>query len=151
VVLKSPLEHITCIKGTLGFVSGHQIITSLTFVSNTNIYGPYGLSKGEEFTSSGCGKIVGLFGQAGSTCINQLGVFSTTLETISPNIEGSWGGNGGYAFSDGRGEIIEIKIRYNNDQVISLQAIYDQNGAHFPASIHGGDHGGKCETVPTLS
>lgn len=147
--MKAPLEHIIFIKGTFGFISGHEVFTSLTFISNIDVYGPYGIIKGEEFTSSRSGKVVGVFGRFGSS-INQLGVFSTRVETIALDIEGSWGGVGGFVFSDGRGEIVEIKINYNNDQIVSLQAIYDQNGTHFPGSIHGG-HGGESHTVCQLA
>jgi len=144
VVLKAPEEHIICIKGTLGSILGHKVITSLTFISNKAIYGPYGVVEGEEFISSGLGKVVGIFGRAGSY-IDQLGVFSTTIEVFPSNIEGSWGGDGGYAFSDGRGDIVEIQINYNTDQIVSFQATYSQNGTCFSSRIHGGD-GGKSHS-----
>lgn len=145
-MLKSPSEHIIRIKGTYSLVSGLLVITSLTFISNTTAYGPYGRTDGEEFTSSGLGKVVGFFGRAGSY-IDQLGVISTTIETTtSSNAEGSWGGDGGNVFSDGRGDIAEIRINYNSDQIVAFQAIYVHNGTRFPGRIHGGD-GGKSETV----
>jgi len=140
VVLKAPEEYLICIKGTLGSIFGHKIITSLTFISNKAIYGPYGIVEGEEFISSGSGKVVGFFGKAGSY-IDQLGVFTTTIEVVPSKIEGSWGGDGGYAFSDGQGDIVEIQINYNSDQIISFQVIYNQNGTRFYSRIHGGNHG----------
>jgi hypothetical protein len=145
VVLEWPLEHIVRVEGTFGFVGGYEIITSVTFISNKAVYGPYGAVEGERFTSRGPGNVVGFFGRAGSY-VDQLGVFTSSTETVSAGVEGSWGGDGGYAFSDGRGEIVEITINYNSDQIVSLQATYDHHGHRFPGAVHGGE-GGECEKV----
>lgn len=60
--------------------------------------------------------------------------------------EGPWGGNGGYEFYDGRGEIVGIDIYYTDNAVVKLQVTYEQNGVRFQGEAHGGT-GGESATV----
>lgn len=52
--------------------------------------------------------------------------------------EGPWGGVGGKEFYDGRGEIVGITVHYNDNAVVKLQVTYEQSGARFQGSAHGG-------------
>jgi len=144
VILDAPNEYISRVSGTYALVHGIQIITSLVFVSNKAVYGPYGTAEGKSFSSSGLGKVVCFFGRSGSF-IDQLGVHRTSVEkdlsfpcsglvgTTSLArevvVHGPWGGEGGKSFYDGRGDIIEILVEYTEDYIISLQVTYDQGGA----------------------
>lgn len=50
-----------------------DVVTSLTFVTNKNVYGPYGKERGQRFESLSGGKVMGFFGKSG-TLLDQLGV-----------------------------------------------------------------------------
>lgn len=67
-------------KGTTskgGFLGSNRFITSLTFITNKQTYGPYGLHKGAEFTSYSHRLVTGFYGKA-DDALHQFGVFATT-------------------------------------------------------------------------
>jgi len=59
-----------------GFLDSHQVITSLTFITNKYTYGPFGNHKGSNFGSPAYRLVTGFFGIAGD-CLHQFGVFAT--------------------------------------------------------------------------
>ncbi len=73
------------VSGTFGRFAGFQnIITSLTFVTNTQSYGPFGQREGTPFhIPVQCGgRIVGFFGRAG-WCFDAIGIYvNPDLQTI---------------------------------------------------------------------
>jgi len=75
-----PDEYLQQIEGFSGIIPGEVVgnnpvtgITSITFKSNIQSYGPYGTG-GEIYFTSGIGKIVGFWGKSGWT-LDQIGVF----------------------------------------------------------------------------
>uniref|UniRef100_A0A0E0MFV6 Jacalin-type lectin domain-containing protein n=1 Tax=Oryza punctata TaxID=4537 RepID=A0A0E0MFV6_ORYPU len=99
-------EVLVAVSGTFGRFTGFQnVITSLTFVTNTHSYGPYGQREGTPFhipvQCGGC--IVGFFGRAG-WCFDAIGIYvNPDLQTIKDKGKvvlakiGPCGGNGGEA------------------------------------------------------
>jgi hypothetical protein len=69
------LQQIEGFSGIVPIVLGYPVtgITSITFKSNIQSYGPYGTGGGIYF-KSGIGKIVGFWGRSG-TVLDQLGIF----------------------------------------------------------------------------
>lgn len=78
IELDSSSEEILGIEGFYGplmeWKNGFEALTSITFYTNKQKYGPYGNEIGEHFSSmcSG-GKVVGFFGRSG-THLNAIGV-----------------------------------------------------------------------------
>ncbi len=75
-----PDEYLQQIEGFSGIIPGVVVgnnpvtgITSITFKSNIQSYGPYGTG-GEVYFTSGIGKIVGFWGKSGWG-LDQIGVF----------------------------------------------------------------------------
>ena len=63
-----PSEYLIKVSGTIGSFSGlHNLITSLTFVTNAASYGPFGKGGGDPFVvpKQSNSTIVGFFGRAG--------------------------------------------------------------------------------------
>jgi hypothetical protein len=65
---------------TVGRENHFTVISSLTFKSNKETYGPYGVTGDTPFKTD-VGKIVGIFGRAG-TCLDRIGVFIRRPEVI---------------------------------------------------------------------
>jgi hypothetical protein len=65
---------------TVGRNNPFTVISSLTFKSNKETYGPYGVTGDTPFKSD-VGKIVGIFGREG-TCLDRIGVFIRRPEVI---------------------------------------------------------------------
>jgi len=123
------------------------VVTSLTFVTNKQTYGPYGTITDKKFESMLHGKVVGFYGRS-EDFLDQIGVITEVLPkdyevTLS---EGPWGGRNGTIFYDGKGTIVGIILTYNKKQIISLQTIYNQGDAIFKADFHGGP-GGRTAKV----
>lgn len=81
ISLDFPNEHLSQVKGTTskgGFLGSNRFITSLTFITNKQSYGPYGLHKGAEFTSYSHRLVTGFYGKADDATLHQFGVFATT-------------------------------------------------------------------------
>jgi hypothetical protein len=63
-----PSEFLTGVSGTSGpFKNLTNVVTSLTFVTNTRSYGPFGKGRGTPFhiQTQNNGRIVGFFGRSG--------------------------------------------------------------------------------------
>ncbi|XP_066161980.1 disease resistance protein RGA5-like [Oryza sativa Japonica Group] len=101
-----PSEFLVEVSGTFGrFRAALDIITSLTFVTNAQSYGPYGQREGTPFhisvQSRGC--IVGFFGRAG-WYVDAIGIYvKPKLQKVKDKAKfghakiGPCGGNGGKA------------------------------------------------------
>lgn len=142
ISLKDTDSYLVQVKGTFAKVAGVIAITSLTFVTSKQTYGPFGFARGTHFQSHQHGKIVGFFGKS-STAIDQLGVITQIyganhVAGLPMKTLGPWGGPGGVEFHDGHGHIREIIVHYNKHQVVSLQAGYEQGGMVLHATSHGG-------------
>lgn len=129
------------IKGSSYKYHGSSILESLEFISNKQTYGPFGAAKplGQVKSTQNLGKIVGFFGKAG-WYLDQLGViisFPSEREDVLL-CQGPWGGRGGTAFSDGRGDISEISVKFSNSHIISLHMTYEQSNTKFESQLHGG-------------
>lgn len=131
-------------KGTSGSLSFGDGITSLTFVTNKNIYGPFGCVTLDSFQNPSGQKVTGFFGRA-CMFLNQLGIFSDAMDydTMSSStsdnraVEGPWGGLGGASFYDGAGDIIEMVVAYNDSQVVSFQTTYAHSGLGYTTGLYG--------------
>lgn len=123
------------------------MVTSLTFITNKKVYGPYGTETARKFESKLHGKVVGFFGRS-DEFLDQIGVITEITPKDYEVIlsQGPWGGKNGNVFYDGKGTVVGIIVTYNKKQIISLQAIYNQGAAIFKTDFHGGP-GGKTAKV----
>lgn len=119
----------------------------MTFITNKKSYGPYGTVTDKKFESKVHGKIVGFYGR-NDEFLDQIGVIAEKAPEDYEVIlsQGPWGGKNGSFFYDGRGTIVGVILTYNKKKIISIQSIYNQGGAIFKASFHGGP-GGKTAKV----
>jgi len=143
---------LTQINGTYDYISSGEMITSMTFNSNKQKYGPFGNEIGESFKTPSGKKIMGFFGRS-ATYLDQIGVVvvdqplysPTSLKTIENEdwvlVEGPWGVKEKTNFYNGRGNIVEIKVAYSKDYVISIQTTYHENGTNFKQGAIGGQGG----------
>lgn len=132
-------------KGTTREVASIGIaVTSITFVTNKKTYGPYGsVTGGASFETARHGKIMGFFGRV-TTCVQSFGVLAEIedipdVETVT--VQESWGGHGGEPFYDGRGDVVEVVVSYNDEHIVSLQATYKHGDKTFVTKEHGGQNG----------
>lgn len=186
--MQYPDEFIVQVKGTIGMCGAiGDVVTSLIFITNKQVYGPYGNEIGQKFESLSNGKVVGFFGKSG-TLLDQFGVLyqpgstlqhlqgadelpSAAVDVKGKNValtsdssggsatrinedgvvvEGPWGGEGGKAFHDGHGRIVEIIVTYQKSQINSLQAAYEHGGVTFLASLHGISCGNSTTVIYKL-
>lgn len=132
-------------KGTTREVASVGVaVTSLTFVSNKKTYGPYGpVTGGSSFETVRHGKVMGFYGKA-TSCVHSIGVLAEVEDlpdTETVTVQEAWGGQGGVPFYDGRGDVIEVVVTYNDLHMVSLQATYQHGGKTFKANLHGGENG----------
>lgn len=108
-ILLCSSEFLTGVRGTTGPfdpASSDVIVTSLTLITNTHSYGPFGQGRGTSFQIPlwGKGSIVGFFG-CSESYINAIGVYvNPYLEAMQKELVssreprltkiGPWGGNG---------------------------------------------------------
>lgn len=153
IVFDFPDEHLVQVRGTFGRVPAPgDMVTSLTFITNKKTYGPFGVVRGKLFKSSEGVRIVGFHGKS-CAFLDRIGVFTTkeappslSLGSTKKQIrdvlaQGPWGGAGGSAFYDGRGDIVEILVEYTEECVVSLQATYEQGGGVFKTTARFGPGG----------
>uniref|UniRef100_I1R0K4 Jacalin-type lectin domain-containing protein n=2 Tax=Oryza glaberrima TaxID=4538 RepID=I1R0K4_ORYGL len=152
-----PSEFLVEVSGTFGrYHHALNIITSLTFVTNAQSYGPYGQREGTPFhisvQSSGC--IVGFFGRAG-WYVDAIGIYvKPKLQKVKDKAKfglakiGPCGGNGGKAH-----DIMVLPRRLENVTICSDIVIHslafsynDHDGQHHTAGPWGGD-GGNNQTI----
>lgn len=121
--------------GTLPFGDG---ITSLTFITNENVYGPFGCPSRNSFESPSHQRVTSFFGSSGMFLDH---FTDTSMDNMVSKdhitIEGPWGGLQGSSFYDGAGDIVEIVVTYSDIQVISLQTSYGHSGLCFTTKFHG--------------
>lgn len=153
IALQHPGEYLVQVKGSVHSFDGHLIIESLEFVTNRRSYGPYGALKPQGLVRSTQrnGKIVGFFGRS-AWYVDQLGVVVSVPSKKEDALicQGPWGGAGGIPFTDGRGEISELVVRFSKTQVISVVVTYEVSGSKYSSQPHGGADGGETKKVRIL-
>jgi len=90
-----PSEFLTGVSGTIGpFKSLINVITSLTFVTNTRSYGPFGKGRGTQFhiQMQNNGRVIGFFGRS-NQYLNAIGVYTNQNARVARI--GPSGGDGG--------------------------------------------------------
>jgi hypothetical protein len=106
-------EYLVQVTGTQGIAYGTlTLVTSLTLITNKRSYGPYGdkYSTGTSFQTHPNAQVLGFHGWCG-WMVDQLGAFMA--QPSRPVCAGeAWGGAGGSAFYEGRGEIGQITVVY---------------------------------------
>lgn len=138
-----PDEHLVQVKGTTRQVPSLGVaVTSLTFITNKTTYGPYGSTEGTGFETVRRGKVMGFYGRA-TSCLHSIGVLGevedhTDKETVV--VQEAWGGQGGESFYEGKGDVIEVLVSYNDVHVVSLQTTYEHGGKIFKATQRGGQN-----------
>ena len=116
--------------GTQGIAYKLTLVTSLTLITNKRSYGPYGKASGTSFQTHPNAQVLGFFGRCG-WMVDQLGAF--VAQPSRPVFAGeAWGGVGGSAFYEGRGEIGQITVVYTGQYISRLQG-----GESFEAPTHG--------------
>lgn len=164
ISFKGSDEYLTQITGTYGHISGGDLITSISFITTKQKYGPFGHETGESFSTPSGKKIMGFFGRA-ADYLDQIGIVvaeepphqslisPTTFKPIENeewvHVEGPWGVAEETNFYDGRGNIVEIEVAYNKDCILRIQTTYQQNGIHFKQPAQGGP-GGEVAKVREL-
>lgn len=139
------------VKGTTGNITpGGTMVTSLTFVTNKQTYGPFGPVAGDAFESNPRGKVVGFFGRSW-TFLDSIGVITELRPRSLPASakSGPWGGDGGREFYDGQGDIVKIVVRHSRSQVHGIETTYEQGGVTFKPVVNGGTTG-ETSTVLCL-
>jgi len=136
-------------------IQQEDVISSLTIVTNKKTYGPYGSDSGRRFQTSSEGIVVGFYGRASLTSLDQIGCIVKmpnspgtrpsydTKYLLSSDVlvipQGPWGSSSGQEFYDGRGDIVDLNINYNESLITSIQVGYQQGGTNFQAPLHGGE------------
>jgi len=145
----------------MGSVQEENVITSLTFITNKQSYGPYGHASGRTFQSTPHGSVVGFYGRSSLNSLDQIGCIKKVLtprarpaahdskessngfcavhhdrnSLVIP--QGPWGGWGGQEFYDGRGDVVDLFITFTDTLVSSIQVGYEQGGISFQGNLHG--------------
>uniref|UniRef100_J3N8Q8 Jacalin-type lectin domain-containing protein n=1 Tax=Oryza brachyantha TaxID=4533 RepID=J3N8Q8_ORYBR len=140
-----PSEILVEVSGTFGrFIGFQNIITSLTFVTNTRSYGPYGQRKGTPFDIpvQGSGCIVGFFGRAG-WCVDAIGIYvNPDLQTYKDEGKvvlakiGPCGGNTGNAH--------DIKVPPYHLENLTICSDIVIHSLTFSYNDHDGEHHTVC-------
>ncbi|MFS7911656.1 putative jacalin-like lectin domain-containing protein [Helianthus anomalus] len=138
ICIDHPDEYLMSISGTVFF----SVVTSISFITNQNRYGPYGISFGTAFSYDGKGGvIVGFHGAPTNTSL-LLGFIM--LRMSKPRDGGPWGAGGGKPWDDGVFPIIkQIRIHAGQLKVIyALQFEYlKKDGESFLSQVHGAADG----------
>jgi hypothetical protein len=77
------VKKITVKTGNFG---GHDVVTSLTFVTNLDTYGPYGKGNGTQFVipENETDIVVAFFGRCG-LFLDQIGIYTTASVAVAEN------------------------------------------------------------------
>lgn len=152
IKLRFPDEYLVQVRGTTRQVASVGVtVTSLTFITNKKTYGPYGsVTGGSGFETVRHGKVMGFYGKA-TTCLQSIGVLTEAehqiTETETVVVQEAWGGQGGETFFEGRGDVVEVVVSYNDVHVVGLQTTYRHGGKTFKSSVHGGHKEGAGSLV----
>lgn len=149
-----PKEYLVQVQGTMQTIKEENVISSLTIITNKKTYGPFGSDSGRRFQTYSKGIIVGFYGQASPTSLDQIGCIIKmpnspdykhsydTKHLLNSNDlvipQGPWGVSSGQEFYDGRGDIVDLNISYDKSLITSIQVGYEQGGTNFQAPLHGG-------------
>lgn len=150
-MLDYPYEYLTSISGYLGDDHGKLTLQSLSFHSNTNLYGPFGEETGIPFSGPSTGaKVVGFYGSC-NPCLMSIGAYLEPVSHIHPLISiGPFGGNGGCPWDDGKHTDLRKIIIKCGSSINSIGCIYDDDGSCVEKPGHGGDGGANLYTVSVL-
>jgi hypothetical protein len=146
-------EYLVQVKGTTGKVSPvGTLVTSLTFITNKQAYGPFGPATGSPFGTRPGGKVVGVIGRSGSFLdaigfITEVRPGKALPETVKL---GPWGGEGGREFYGGQGDIVRIVVYHTQSQINGFQTTYEQGGVTFEPVTFGGTSGESSTVRLTL-
>lgn len=143
-------EYLVQVKGTTGnIVPGGTMVTSLTFITNKKMHGPFGSTIGGAFETKAHAKVVGIFGRSGSF-LDSIG-FITELhpgKALPATMKlGPWGGQGGREFYGGQGDIVRIVVYHNQSQINGIQTTYEQGGVTFEPVTFGSTNGDKSKVL----
>lgn len=127
------------------------MVTSLTFITNKQTYGPFGRLTASAFESNPFGKVVGFFGRSW-TFLDSIGIITKLRPNMLPSTLklGRWGGQGGREFYDGQGDIVKIVVHHTDTQINGTQTTYEQGGVTFYAVRNGGTIGDTSTVLFTL-
>ncbi|KAK9061324.1 hypothetical protein SSX86_018504 [Deinandra increscens subsp. villosa] len=171
-----PDEYIKAVSGTYGTENSNRVVTSISFTTNQNHYGPFGTNKGTVFSYDVKeGKaIVGFHGRASSylyaigvyvmpkspaasgknqlVCESKIKNEKPSSIAAMPREAGPWGAGGGKPWDDGVfSSIKQVRVYLGKlNAVYALQFDYlRSDGECVVSQIHGGtDHGVTIELVP---
>ncbi|KAI3762857.1 hypothetical protein L1987_53299 [Smallanthus sonchifolius] len=167
ICIDYPDEFLISISGTYGSFKSHELVTSICFKTNQNVYGPFGNNSGNAFSHDVKGKvIVGFHGRA-NNYLNAIGTYvmpkslayegkimnepcSSMLRMAMPREAGPWGASGGKSWDDGVFSTIkQVRVHLGELNVIyALQFEYlKKDGKSVLSQIHGGADGSKVELV----
>ncbi|XP_075090084.1 mannose/glucose-specific lectin-like isoform X2 [Nicotiana tabacum] len=115
VIEATPLEYLTCIKGTFGYCGSYSVIKSLCFITNAKNYGPFGSQAGTPFSlvMKEGGAIVGFHGRCGAY-LDAIGVY---LQKLTPPTLSK--------------ELPEAKNNEPNEHVVEEIEIHDENQVNY--------------------
>ncbi|KAI7729339.1 hypothetical protein M8C21_004793 [Ambrosia artemisiifolia] len=149
ISIDCPKEYLILISGTFGNEDGDDVIKSICFMTNLNLYGPYGTDKGTAFSYEVKDKvIVGFHGRASTYYITAIGVYTipkspaprptSTYEGIIKNElccsmfgttvtrdAGPWGAGGGKPWDDGVNSTVkQVNLDANDEYLIGVTGFY---------------------------
>ncbi|KAJ0785909.1 putative jacalin-like lectin domain-containing protein [Helianthus annuus] len=154
ICIDSTNEYFILISGT----TENGVVRSICFMTNLNVYGPYGTNSGTAFSHDvKDGVVVGFHGRAGGIYLNAIGVYvmpkshaSRYSCLVMPRDVGPWGAGGGKAWDDGVFSTIkQVHVHVGELNVIyALQFEYQKrDGKSILSQIHGETDGLEIKMV----
>ncbi|KAL9998606.1 putative jacalin-like lectin domain-containing protein [Helianthus debilis subsp. tardiflorus] len=175
ISMDSPNEYLMSISGTVGSTGECDVgVRSICFMTNLNLYGPYGIEEGTAFSYEVKDEvIVGFHGRANNVYLVAIGVYAIPKSPASlptstyegkikkelccskcimtlPRDAGPWGACGGQPWDDGvLSAIKQVRIHLGELNVIyGLQFKYlKSDGKSVMSQIHGGTDGVEMSLV----
>ncbi|KAI7729343.1 hypothetical protein M8C21_004797 [Ambrosia artemisiifolia] len=174
ISIDCPKEYLMSISGTVR----NDKVESICFMTNLNVYGPYGSDSGTAFSYDVKDEvIVGFYGRASSSYLTAIGVFAKpkspaphltstheakiknelgfSMSTMALAREpGPWGACGGKPWDDGVFSTIkQVRIRLGELNVIyGLQFEYlKSDGKSVVSQFHGGTNENEIHLVCTMT
>lgn len=133
VTLRSP-EILIQLKGTIDTVNGVEAVTSLTFVTNQRVCGPFGTTSGKSFESNP-GKIVGFIGRS-DALLHQIGVISELASEIHVLRTHGSSHLGTPQAAYGSGAEIQEHVEYLQQPDVKGKSIVPSGSSHVQNSGH---------------
>ncbi|XP_056866646.1 jacalin-related lectin 34 [Raphanus sativus] len=137
-------EYITIVEGTFDKILGSDGLTRLTFHTNKDTYGPYGIEGSAHFDFKAEGhKITGFHGRAGAT-ITAIGVYLAPLGTTplipaepSKKLDAK-GGDGGATWDDGAFDgVRKVSVGQAEDGIGAVKFVYNKGSSEIVGDEHG--------------